>query len=195
MDPDPYTEKASKDASADEKAKEVEEIIEHVQTAMLTTRHSDGSLNARAMHPVKRDGLVFEFIANNHSGKFEELAQDHACNVSFYDSSSTDWVSVAGQAKIIDDHEEIKKIWKPSLKAWFGDLGDKKHTGDYNDPRVSAIRVTPTEIRYWHAKSKISQTVEIAKARVTGHTAAPGVLRVLNSEELTKIRDICSKHV
>ncbi|KAH9808598.1 hypothetical protein DFH28DRAFT_970278 [Melampsora americana] len=195
MDPDPYTEKAAKEASPDEKVKEVESIVDTVQTAMFTTRHSDGTLNSRAMHPACKKGLVFEFIANNHSGKFEEINKDHACNVSFYDTSSTDWVSVAGEAKVINDHEEIKKIWSPSIKAWFGDLGDGKHTGNYDDPRVSAIQVKPTEIRYWHAKSKISQTVEIAKARVTGNTAAPGVLRVLDSSELTKIRELCGKLV
>lgn len=195
MDPDPYTEKAAKSASPDEKVKEVESIVETVQTAMFTTRHADGTLNSRAMHPASKKGLVFEFIANNHSGKFEEINKDHSCNVSFYDTSSTDWVSVAGEAKIINDHEEIKKIWSPSIKAWFGDLGDGKHTGNYDDPRVSAIQVKPTEIRYWHAKSKLSQTVEIAKARVTGNTAAPGVLRVLDSSELTKIRELCGKLV
>jgi general stress protein 26 len=58
------------------------------------------------------------------------------------------WWVYAGQAKIIEDHEEIKKIWNSSLSAWFGNLGDGKHTGNYDDPRVAAIQVKPTEIRY-----------------------------------------------
>jgi hypothetical protein len=29
---------------------------------------------------------------------------------------------------------------------WFGDLGDGKHTGDYNDPRVAVIQVVPSEV-------------------------------------------------
>merc|ERR1712137_405791 len=195
MDPDPYTDKASKDAPPQQKAEEVQAIVEHVKTAMLTTRQADGALNSRAMHPASKKGLVFEFIANNHSGKFDELKNDPACNVSFYDSSNTDWVSVAGQAKIIQNPDEIKKIWSPTIGAWFGDLGDGKHTGNYDDPRVSAIQVKPTEIRYWHAKGKVTQALDVAKAKVTGDAAAPGVLRVINAEELTQLRDICGKHI
>ncbi|CAH7682550.1 hypothetical protein BY996DRAFT_4584633 [Phakopsora pachyrhizi] len=195
MDPDPYTDKASKNASPQQKAEEVQSIVEHVKTAMLTTKHDDGSLNSRAMHPVSKSGLVFEFIANNQSGKFDELKSDPACNVSFYDNSSTDWVSVSGKANIIQDSEEIKKLWNPSISAWFGNMGDGKHTGNYDDPRVSAIQVKPVEIRYWNAKNKVSQTFDIAKAKVTGDVAAPGVLRVLDSHELKQLRDFCGKHV
>ena len=31
---------------------------------------------------------------------------------------------------------------------WLGDLGDKVHTGNYDDPRCALIEVIPTEIRY-----------------------------------------------
>ncbi|MBW0469974.1 hypothetical protein O181_009689 [Austropuccinia psidii MF-1] len=195
MNLDPYTDKASQDAPPQQKAEEVEKIINQVQTAMFTTRHDDGTLNSRAMHPVSKTGLVFEFIANNQSGKFEELQKDPSCNVSFYDNSNTDWVSVSGQAKIVQNPEQIKQIWTPSLGAWFGNLGDGKHTGNYDDPRVSAIQVQPTEIRYWHAKNKLSQGVEVAKAKLTGNAAAPGVLRVINDKELDSLRAICGKNL
>ncbi|PLW42486.1 hypothetical protein PCASD_04634 [Puccinia coronata f. sp. avenae] len=195
MEADPYVQKASQDAPTQQKAEEVESIIDHVKTAMLTTRHNGGALNSRAMVPASKKGLVFEFVANNHSEKFEDLQNDPSCNVSFYDPSNTDWVSVSGQAKIIEDHEEIKKIWNSSLSAWFGNLGDGKHTGNYDDPRVAAIQVKPTEIRYWNAKSKISQTMDVAKAKITGNAAAPGVLRVINNNELGQLRDINGKHV
>lgn len=196
MEADPYVQKAfDSQAPPQMKAQEVEKIVEHVKTAMLTTRHDNGHLNARAMQPASKKGLVFEFVANNHSEKFDDLQRDPSCNVSFYDPSNTDWVSVSGQAKIIEDHEEIKKIWSSSLSAWFGNLGDGKHTGNYDDPRVSAIQVKPTEIRYWNAKSNLSQTMDIAKAKLTGDVAAPGVLRVINDEELKQLRDICGKSV
>lgn len=55
--------------------------------------------------------------------------------------------------------------------------------------------IFPMETPQWHAKSKMSQTVEIAKARVTGNTATPGVLRVITPTELAKLRDIAGKHI
>lgn len=194
---DPYVDKALKDAPPQEKAEEVQKIVEHVKTGMLTTRHHDanGTLASRAMQPLSTKGLVFEFVANNHSGKFDDLQHDSSCNVSFYDPSTTDWVSVSGEAKINENHEEIKTLWNSTLSAWFGDLGDGKHHGDYDDPRVAAIQVKPTEIRYWKAKGKVAQAMDIAQAKISGNVATPGVLRVINKDELTALRDLCGKQL
>jgi general stress protein 26 len=71
----------------------------------------------------------------------EELEYDPHVNVSFYDPSTTNWISVSGTAKLSTDPNLVKQYWNASLKAWFGDLGDGVHKGDENDPRVSVIEV------------------------------------------------------
>lgn len=133
---------------------------------MLTTRSPNGLLHSRAMSAAGTDGLVFSFIANTDSGKFDDLTHDEQVNISWSSPSSTNWASAAGTASVLKDVEHIKPLWNPAVKAvstllcikrrteltslfdlqWFGDLGDGKHTGDYNDPRVAVIQVVPAEV-------------------------------------------------
>lgn len=73
------------------------------------------------------------------------------------------------------------------VAGYFGDLGDGVHKGDVNDPRVSAIEVTPEEIHYWYATSgTVSRTAQVAVGAVTGKTAAPGELRTITRDEVRR---------
>ncbi|GAA5871267.1 hypothetical protein JCM16303_000700 [Sporobolomyces ruberrimus] len=192
---DPYTAKAEKDASVDQKKSELQSIIKESKFAMLTSRDTDGALHSRAMSPASHQGLVFSFIANRESGKFDELANDPNVNVSFSDPSSTDWASVAGNAKINTDVEAIKKLWTPLLKSWFGAI-DAERTGQPGDPRIAIIEVIPTEIRYWvKTRTSIGQTIEVVKGAITGETAAPGALRTINASELELARKVEDKQI
>lgn len=35
----------------------------------------------------------------------------------------------------------VRNQYSPALKAWLGDLGDGKHDGGPEDPRISVIKV------------------------------------------------------
>ncbi|BGP55928.1 hypothetical protein JCM8202_005271 [Rhodotorula sphaerocarpa] len=186
---DPYTAKAMADASPSEKMEEMRKIIKETKFGMLVTRSADGQLHSRAMAPASHKGLVFQFIANTDSGKFDELDHDENVNVSFSDPSSTDWASVAGKAKVVKDESLVKELWNPMIKSWFGDLKDGVRTGEPGDPRIGIIQVIPTEIRYWvKTKTSLGQTVDVIKGAVTGDTAAPGALRVINASDLELAR-------
>ncbi|GAA5826509.1 hypothetical protein JCM11251_002403 [Rhodosporidiobolus azoricus] len=186
---DPYTAKASSEASPQQKIDDVRKIIGEAKFAMLVTRSSDGSLHSRMMHPASHQGLVFQFIANTDSGKFDELENDDQVNISFADPSSTDWLSAAGKASVVKDVETIKKLWNPTVKSWFGDLKDGVRTGEPGDPRIAVIEVIPSEIRYWvKTRTSLGQAAEVLKGAITGETAAPGVLRVLGSSDLALAR-------
>ncbi|GAA5866956.1 hypothetical protein JCM1840_005919 [Sporobolomyces johnsonii] len=194
---DPYTSKAASDASPSEKIAEFKDkIMAEAKFAMLTTRAQDGSLHSRAMSPASSQGLVFSFIANTDSGKFDELEHDENVNVSWSDPSTTDWASAAGRAKVIKDVEVIKKLWHPALKAWFGDKKDGVHTGEPEDPRVAVLEVIPSEIRYWvKTRTSLGQTVEVLKGAVTGETASPGHLRVISAKDLELARQVEGKQI
>ncbi|GAA5896352.1 hypothetical protein JCM6882_000993 [Rhodosporidiobolus microsporus] len=180
---DPYTAKSSSEASPQQKC--VRKIISECKCGMLVTRASDGALHSRMMYPASHEGLVFQFVANLDSGKFDELENDDSVNISFADPSSTDWASVAGKASVVKDVETIKKLWNPTIKAWFGDLKDGVRTGEPGDPRIAVIQVVPAEIRYWvKTRTSLGQAAEVLKGAITGETAAPGVLRVLGSSDV-----------
>ncbi|KAF8585933.1 hypothetical protein K439DRAFT_1646413 [Ramaria rubella] len=193
---DPYTSKAeNKDITPQHKIDGLKEVIKNAQTGMLTTRSSEGYLHSRAMTPTKSkhegNSLHFIFIGNNSSAKFDEIENDGHVNVSFYDPSSTNWASVSGIAHISRDKELIKKHWSTMISGYFGDLGDGKHKGNEDDPRVSVIEVIPNEIRYWMAnKGKIGQTVQVAVGAVTGKGSAPGELRTITPAEIQLVEGL-----
>ena len=80
------------------------------------------------------------FHTNTESGKTDDLKDDPAINIAFLNSTG-EWASVAGSSKILTDRETVKKYYTPSLKAWLGDLGDGKHDGGPEDPRIGVIKV------------------------------------------------------
>jgi general stress protein 26 len=84
---------------------------------MLTTRSPNGLLHSRAMSAAGTDGLVFSFIANTDSGKFDDLTHDEQVNISWSSPSSTNWASAAGKASVMKDAEHIKPLWNPMVKS------------------------------------------------------------------------------
>ncbi|QRW21738.1 pyridoxamine 5'-phosphate oxidase family protein [Rhizoctonia solani] len=182
---DPYVEKATNDKlTPQQKIDGLKEILDITKTGMLTTRGTNGELHSRAMAPASLDGLHFTFIVNNQSHKTDEMESDPHVNVSFFDPGSNHWVSVAGTAKVLQDKKRAKELWNPFVSAWFGDLGDGVHKGDSEDPRVSLIDITPTEIRYWYStRTKVGAAVEVATSAITGKVASPGELRTITPQE------------
>ncbi|KAF8303353.1 hypothetical protein DL93DRAFT_2090309 [Clavulina sp. PMI_390] len=171
-------------------------IIQACKSSMMTTRTASGALVSRAMAPASYESLHFNYIANNTSGKFEELQHDPHVNVSFFDPSTTNWISVSGAAKLISDRSVVKQYWSTSVKAWFGDLGDGVHTGDDSDPRVSVIEVIPDQITFWEVtRGKVGRAVDIAASAVTGNVASPGALHTITKDEITLVEGLHSSPV
>ena len=160
------------------------EITKHIGTGMLTSRSVDGKLASRAMAPATTEGLVFSFYINTESGKTDDIEVDPQVNVAYFDPKTTDWVSISGKAVLNKDQSKIKKHWSSSLKAWFDDKKDGKHTGDHNDPRVVLLDVHPDEIRIFKADGKLSAWAQTAKAAISGHAASPGKLVIITSQEI-----------
>ncbi|KAG8988555.1 hypothetical protein FRB94_001899 [Tulasnella sp. JGI-2019a] len=184
---DQYTIKAEEHnkISPAQKIDDLSSILKATKFAMFTTRDKEGYMHSRAMALSSHEGLHLCFLSDKDSAKQEELDEVDQVNVSFIDTSSTNWVSVCGKAKTHQDREHIKKLWSPATKAWFGDLGDGIHKGDAEDPRIVVIEVIPDSIRYWFTnKTRIGQTVEIVSSAVTGKVASPGELRTITKQEI-----------
>ena len=111
---DPYTAAAENDEITPQKKIDgLYEIIKATHMCMLVTRSPDGNLHSRCMTASSTEGLHFLFLANNVSYKFEEISADSHVNLSFVDTKTTNWASVAGTASVSRDAELIKKLWSP----------------------------------------------------------------------------------
>ncbi|KAJ6499348.1 hypothetical protein C8R45DRAFT_113471 [Mycena sanguinolenta] len=195
---DPYTAKAENTSlSAQEKITGLHEILKSAKTGMLTTHGSDGHLHSRAMipsSPFDDTQLSLVFIANNATGKFEEIKNDSHVNVSFCDTNTTSWASYSGTATVSQNKELIHKHFHSSMSAYFGDLKDGVHKGTADDPRISVIEVVPKEIRYWVAtKGYLARAADAAMSKVTGNASAPGELRTISESEIQLTQHLHNK--
>lgn len=124
---------------------------------------------------------------------FSDSKSDSNVNIAYLDNKTGDWISISGTATINADRAKVKKHFSSSLKAWFDDKKDGKHTGDENDPRVALIDVKPDEIRYFKADGKISFLLETAKAAVSGEPASGGKLVIIDADEINLASKVYSK--
>jgi general stress protein 26 len=160
-------------ASPDKKIDDLYHLIEGISVCMMTTRcENTGKLVSRAMSPRKPDSKTpadLWFFANNTTHKFEELKADPNVNLGFYKPGTSEWVSVSGTAKIVNDRQKIEELYDVDIRAWFGDLGDGVHDGGAKDPRISLIFVKADTVHYsLKDRSLPVQMFNIAKGMATG---------------------------
>ena len=130
------------------------------------------------------NGVDLIFHANTESGKTDDLQSDPDINLAFL-ASDGQWASISGKASIETDREKVRKYYSPALKAWIGDLGDGKHDGGPEDPRVCVIKVKAVTVQYAVSlRTAIGGFTEFAKGVVTGEAPQVNKLRHLEESEL-----------
>lgn len=71
----------------------------------------------------------------------------------------------------------------------MGDLGDGKHDGGPEDPRIGVIRVKmQTAVYAINKKALPARMAEVAKGTVTGKPASVNKLREIDEEEVARWR-------
>ncbi|KAL9049296.1 MAG: hypothetical protein Q9162_007289 [Coniocarpon cinnabarinum] len=210
---DPYTAKNKEEPSLQEKIGDLIKFIEDRKFCMMTTRiGSNGLLVSRCMalagkhytfvpsfqqlmrwlthelHEQEGNGVDLIFHANTESGKTDDLASDPKINLSFL-APSGEWASLSGEASVETDREKVRKFYSPALKAWIGDLGDGKHDGGPEDPRICVIKVNAVTAQYAIAsRSSVGGFVEFAKGVATGEAPSVNKLRYIDEQDLKKWR-------
>jgi general stress protein 26 len=135
-----------KDLSREEAIKKIKELVDKNPGCFFCTAISTGhSKAARPMSVLKTDdnGTLW-FLSANDSHKNKEIAMDSSVHLYFQGSSHSDYMHLSGDATISEDKAKIKELWNPILKVWF--------TEGENDPRISVIKVVPSEGYYWDTK-------------------------------------------
>lgn len=133
------------------------------------------------------------FHSNSESGKTDDLKADSDINIGFINSSG-EWASISGKAEIVSDREAVRKHYSPQLKAWVGDLGDGKHDGGPEDPRIVLIKVKTVTAQYAISnRTAVGSLVEVAKGAITGEAAQVNKLRHISESEIQQCRLMTSK--
>jgi len=127
----------------------------------VTNRKSTPPQNSRPMGLQECDKEVnLWFIRSKESRKNIQIENDNKVQLYFMNSSDYEYLSITGEAFIYDDKATIENKWSEVANAWF----DGK-----DDPDVSIIRVSPSEVYYWDTKyGKFVSMVTFFAAIVTG---------------------------
>jgi general stress protein 26 len=84
------------------------------------------------------------FLSPVDSHTNEQVAIDPAVELFFQGSKHSDFLHLHGNATISTDRAKIEELWEPMIKTWF--------TEGKDDPRITVIKVSPTDGYYWDTK-------------------------------------------
>jgi general stress protein 26 len=147
-------EKNRADLRGSEALEKIRELVGKAKNCFFCTTAADGRTGTRPMNVRKVDdrGDLW-FLSASDSHQNEELARDPSVQLYFQGSSHSDFLHLRGRATISTDRSKVDELWEPVIKTWF--------TGGKDDPRITVIRVTPTDGYYWDTKH--GNTIAAAK--------------------------------
>ncbi|RYZ08582.1 MAG: hypothetical protein EOO73_06925 [Myxococcales bacterium] len=174
-----------KQVPTEKKLEQLYELIDGIETAMLTTRTRDGALVSRPMQTqARRPGTDLWFMTSVDSGKVDELIADPQVNLGFYKDGTREYVSVSGTAHVTQDKAMIHELYKPDWKAWLGDEGGERDGGP-DDPRIALIEVRADTAYYLKSTSpKLVTLFKVAAAILTGNPPKAGDMGELDRSAL-----------
>jgi general stress protein 26 len=124
----------------------IRKMVEASPNCFFCTAAATGeSVGVRPMNvrKVEDDGSLW-FLSASDSQKNRELALDNSVTLLFQGSPHSDFLYLRGRAQVSNDPACIDELWESILATWF--------TEGKDDPRITVIRVLPTDGYYWDTK-------------------------------------------
>lgn len=125
---------------------QIAKMMRALDFCMFTTKTEDGSLRSRPMSnngEVEFDGDVWFFSAAD-SRKIADIEADPFVELSFSDAKRFLFISMSGEASIVNDIEKKRELWIEDLERWFEDGPESED--------VVLIKVTPSVVAYWNGE-------------------------------------------
>jgi general stress protein 26 len=152
-----------------EAIEKLKELAEKIKVCMFCSNMSVVPFSTRPMglSEVDADGKLW-FLSATTSNKNQEIKQDEKVQLIFSDPSSSQFLSIFGEADIFEDEKSIEKEWTPLAKAWFPEGKE--------DRTLTVIKVHPLDAYYWDTKNgKMISLIKIAAAAITGNKPDAGI--------------------
>jgi len=125
------------------------EIMTSVRYCSLVTLDADGAPQARAMDPFPPEpDLTVWLGTNTFTRKVEQIRRDPRVTLFYFDPEGPGYVTVLGEAQVVDDPEEKARRFKPEWGAFYDDA----HRGD----DYVLVRVDPRRIEVVSAPHDIA---------------------------------------
>jgi general stress protein 26 len=158
-------EDTTKDLNGEEATQKIKELSKKAKVCLFCSNIKTGkafSTRPMSVQKVDDEGNLW-FLSAGDSNKNSELSTDMSVQLLFQGSSYSDFLTLYGKAIISKSKEKIKELWEPILKDWF--------TEGIDDPRITVIKVEPSQGYYWDTKhSMIVGLVKRMAGAVMGKT-------------------------
>lgn len=146
---------------------ELKEMLRQFDTALLTSITEDGLVRARPMAVQDPDEIPdcdLWFVTSSDSGKAAEIARERQVGVCAYHPGNRGWLSISAWATFERDEALIRRLFKPSWKAWFVKGPD--------DPTIVFLKLMVERAEYWEPEGgRVRILYEMVKARLKGEPA------------------------
>jgi general stress protein 26 len=140
------------------------DLIKDIRFAMFTTRHGNGHLHSRPMttqnSKMDEAASLWFFMARNDD-PVADISADPVVNLVYADPGADSYVSVSGNAAVVEDLAKKQQLWSKMNQAWF--------PAGPTDPNLALVEVKIIHANYWDVDdSKIVQLFKMATAAMTG---------------------------
>ena len=147
-------------------SRKVAELLKGERFGFLTTITMDGRLTSRPMtlQEVEFDGDLW-FFAERGSNPVQHIAAAPQVNVGV--GSGGTWVSLTGDAVVVEDVAKKRELWNAAVDAWFPQGPD--------DDSVVLLKVQADSAEYWDSPGgRLATAFSFVKAKVTGERIEGG---------------------
>ncbi|MCW3092417.1 MAG: ral stress protein [Ferruginibacter sp.] len=163
-----------KNLTNQEGIEKLKELVKSAGMCMFATKLDQYPLSARPMstQEVDDDGNLW-FFSQASSEKNAEIEADDRVQLFYGNTSSSEYLSVAGRAMVLKDKEKAKELWTRWVKTWF--------TEGVDDPELTIIKVEPEDVYYWDTKNnRMVSLLKIMTGAILGKTMDDGVEGTIN---------------
>ena len=141
-------------------AAKLADLAKDIKVAMFTTTDEEGHYVSRPMaaQHVEEDADLWFFAERSSSVVAHIAARPH---VGITLSSNDTWISIDGDAHVVDDSAKAKELWNAFVEAWLPQGPE--------DPNVVLIKVDAHTAEYWDSPGgRVASLISLVKAKVTG---------------------------
>ena len=136
------------------------DLAKDIKVAMFTTTDDEGHYVSRPMSAqhVEDDSDLWFFAERSSSVVAHIAARPH---VGVTLSSNDTWISIDGEAQLVDDVAKAKQLWSAWVEAWLPQGPE--------DPEVVLIKVEGHTGEYWDTPGgTVASVLSFVKAKTTG---------------------------
>ena len=148
-----------------EAVKKLKDLATSAENCFFCTNIKTGlPLSVRPMSVLQVDDAGNLWFASQiDSNKNNEIAVDPFTHLFFQENKNSGFLNIYGITEVVTDQNKIDELWNPLLKVWFQEGKD--------DPKLSLLKVVPTNVYYWDTKhGDAIAFIKMAASIITGKT-------------------------